>query len=195
MKLSARILLCTTLALGAFTVARAAVETYAIDPVHSSVGFTIRHFVSKVPGAFSKVTGNITVDRENLEKSSVDATIDVGSISTANEKRDNHLKSPDFFDVANFGTATFKSKSWKKTGDDTYDITGDLTLHGVTKEVVLNATLLGFGPGARGAQLTGWEATTMLKKSDFGVKGPAMLSKTLGDDVAITIGIEADLKP
>jgi polyisoprenoid-binding protein YceI len=134
------------------------------------------------------------VDRENLEKSSVDAVIEVGSVTTANEKRDNHLKSPDFFDVANFGTATFKSKSWKKTGDNTFDVTGDLNLHGVTKEVVLHTTLLGFGPGARGAQLSGWEATTILKKSDFGVTGPAMLSKTLGDEVKITIGIEADLK-
>ena len=194
MKLSARILLFAAFSAGSIAAARAAVESYVIDPVHSSLGFTIRHFVSKVPGTFTKTTGTITVDRENLEKSSVDAVIEVGSVTTANEKRDNHLKSPDFFDVANFGTATFKSKSWKKTGDNTFDVTGDLNLHGVTKEVVLHTTLLGFGPGARGAQLSGWEATTILKKSDFGVTGPAMLSKTLGDEVKITIGIEADLK-
>src|ERR1035437_2848495 len=130
----------------------AAVETYAIDPVHSSVGFSIRHFVSKVPGTFTKFSGTITVDRANLEKSSVEATIDVGSVNTANEKRDGHLKSPDFFDTAKFGTATFKSKSWKKTGEDSYDITGDLTLHGVTKEIVLKTKLLAFGPGMQGAQ-------------------------------------------
>ena len=177
-----------------FQSASAAVETYAIDPVHSSVAFSIRHFVSKVPGSFTKFSGTIIVDRANLEKSSVEATIDVASVSTANEKRDAHLKSPDFFDTAKFGTATFKSKSWKKTGEDSYDITGDLTLHGVTKEIVLKTKLLAFGPGMQGAQLSGWEATTTLNKTDFGVNGPAMLGKALGDDVTITVGIEADLK-
>jgi polyisoprenoid-binding protein YceI len=89
---------------------------------------------------------------------------------------------------------TFKSTSWKKTGDSTFDVTGDLTIKGVTKEVVLKTTLLGFGPGMRGAQLSGWEATTTVKKSDFGVTGPAMLRTALGEDVAISIAIEADLK-
>jgi len=182
------------LALAATASSRAAVETYQIDPVHSSIGFSIRHFVSKVPGSFTQFSGTITVDRDNLENSSAEATIEVGSVSTANEKRDNHLKSPDFFDAAKFGTATFKSTAWKKTGENTFDITGDLTLHGVTKPVVLHATLLGFGPGMRGAQLSGWEATATLNKSDFGVNGPAMLGKAVGDEVTIHIGIEADLK-
>ncbi|ACB75319.1 YceI family protein [Opitutus terrae] len=182
------------LAVGFVQSSIAAVETYTIDPVHSSLGFSIRHFVSKVPGTFTKFSGTITVDRDNLEHSSVEATIDVGSVNTANEKRDNHLKSPDFFDVANHGTASFKSKSWKKTGEDTFDIVGDLTLHGVTKEVVLQTNLLGFGEGARGAQLSGWEATTTIKKSDFGVSGPAMLAKTLGDEVTVKINIEAGKK-
>jgi polyisoprenoid-binding protein YceI len=189
-----KLTLCVGLLVAALQTAPAAVETYAIDPVHSSVGFTIRHFVSRVPGSFSKVTGTITVDRDNLEKSSVDVIVDVSSVSTHNDKRDNHLKSPDFFDVAKFGTATFKSKSWKKTGDDTFDVTGDLTLHGVTKEVVLNMTLLGFGPGPQGGQLVGWEGSTKLKKSDFGVNGPAMLSKALGDDVSVTLAVEAGQK-
>lgn len=174
--------------------ASAAVETYVIDPVHSSVGFKIRHFVSKVPGTFTKVTGTLSIDRENLENSSVEATIDVNSISTANEKRDAHLKSPDFFDTEKFSTSTFRSKRWKKTGEDTYDVTGDFTLHGVTKEVVLKITSLGFGPGARGALLSGWEGTTTLKKSEFGVAGPAMLSAALGDDVTVVIAIEAGQK-
>ena len=178
----------------AFQTASAAVETYVIDPVHSSVGFSVRHFVSKVPGTFSKFSGTIVVDRANLEKSTVEATIDVASISTANEKRDGHLKSPDFFDTAKFGTATFKSKSWKKTGEDSFDITGDFTLHGVTKEIVLKTKLLAFGPGMQGAQLSGWEATAVINKADFGVTGPAMLGKALGDEVTLTIAIEADLK-
>ena len=193
MKLSTRFSITAALLLLAANFASAAVETYVIDPVHSSIGFTIRHFVSKVPGSFSKVNGTITVDRDNLEKSSVDAVIDVASITTSNEKRDAHLNSPDFFDTAKYGTSTFKSTSWKKTGEDTFDVAGDLTLHGVTKPVVLQVTLLGFGPGARG-QLSGWEASTKLKKSDFGVQGPAMLSKALGDEVTLHITIEAGLK-
>src|SRR5512143_3733579 len=111
MKLSARILLCTTLALGAFTVARAAIETYAIDPVHSSVGFSIRHFVSQVPGVFTKVNGNITVDRDHLENSSVEATIDANSLDTRNERRDADVKGAGLLDTAQFPTMTFKSKS------------------------------------------------------------------------------------
>ena len=190
MILSTRLVLAAGLFFGAGALASAAVETYAIDSVHSSVGFTIRHFVSKVPGSFSKLNGTITVDRENLENSSVEAVVDITSVNTANEKRDTHLKTPDFFDAATYATSTFKSKSWKKTGEDTFDITGDLTLHGVTKEVVLQATLLGFGPGARGAQLSGWEATTKIKKSDFGITSPPML----GDDVTINLSIEAGLK-
>jgi polyisoprenoid-binding protein YceI len=179
---------------GLLASAQAAVETYKIDPVHSSVGFSIRHFVSKVPGSFTKFDGTITVDRDNLEKSSVEATIDVGSVSTANTQRDNHLKSPDFFDAAKFASMTFKSMSWKKTGDDSFDVTGDLTIRDVTKEVVLKVKLLGFGPGMKGAMLSGWEAATTLHKADFGVKGPAMLGAALGDDVGVSIGIEADLQ-
>lgn len=179
--------------LGLLASAQATVETYKIDPVHSSVGFTVRHFVSKVPGSFTKFDGTIIVDRDNLEKSSVEATIDVGSVSTANTQRDNHLKSPDFFDAGKFASITFKSKSWTKTGDDSFDVTGSLTIKEVTKEVVLKVKLLGFGAGMKGAMLSGWEATTTLHKADFGVKGPAMLSAALGDDVGVTIGIEADL--
>lgn len=194
MKLTARLALVSALALGFAPFVSAAVETYEIDPVHSSLGFTIRHFVAKVPGTFTKFAGTITVDRENLEKSSVETTIDVGSINTANEKRDNHLRSADFFDTANHGTASFKSKQWKKTGENTFDIVGDLTFHGVTKEVVLHTTLLGFGEGARGAQLSGWEATTTINKADFGIDDPAMLSAALGDEVTLLINIEAAIK-
>jgi polyisoprenoid-binding protein YceI len=182
------------LLLGIATAASAAVETYAIDPVHSSVGFSVRHFFTKVPGSFTQFSGMITVDRDNLENSSVAVTIDVGSVSTANEKRDNHLKSPDFFDAAKFGTITFKSTAWKKTGDTSFDVTGDLTIHGVTKSVVLKVNSLGFGPGMMGAQLSGWDASVTLNRNDFGVNGPAMLGTALGSDVAVSITVEADLK-
>lgn len=186
------LVLFTALALTSTTFAT--VETYKIDPVHSSIGFSIRHFVGKVSGRFNKFTGIITVDRDNLENSSVEASIDVTSVNTENNMRDTHLKTPDFFDAEKFSTITFKSKSWKKTGDGTYDVTGDLTIKGVTKEVVLKTELLGFGPGMKGAQLSGWEVTTTLNKSDFGVNGPTMLGAALGDDVAVIIDIEADLQ-
>jgi polyisoprenoid-binding protein YceI len=176
------------------TAASAAVETYNIDPVHSSVGFTVRHIVSHVPGQFTKFSGAVVVDRDNLENSSVQAVIEVGSVSTNNEKRNAHLLSADFFDAGKFTTITFKSKSWKKTGDSTFDVTGDLTIKDVTKEVVLKVALLGFAPGMGGTQVSGWEATTTVNRTDFGVNGPAMLGKALGDDVAVSITVEADLQ-
>lgn len=194
MKVTTQILALAALAMGLASTAPAAVETYNIDPVHSSVGFRVRHFLTKVPGLFTKFTGTITVDRDNLENSSVVATIDVGSVSTNNEKRDAHLRSPDFFDAANFGTITFKSTSWKKTGDNTFDVAGDLTIRGTTKPVVLKVDLLGFGPGMMGAQLSGWDASVTLDRTDFGVNGPAMLGKALGTEVGVSITVEADLQ-
>jgi polyisoprenoid-binding protein YceI len=173
---------------------RAEVEIYKIDPVHSSAGFSIRHMFSKFSSSFTKVNGTITVDRDNMEKNSVEATIDVTALNTDNEKRNDDLKSEKFFDIAKFPTMTFKSTSWKKTGEDTYDVTGDLTIKDVTKEVVLNVKALGFGPGRPGSFLSGWEATTMLKKSDYHMEGPAGLAKVLGDDVSIDIVVEAGYK-
>jgi len=194
MKSTTKLFLLAAFAAALVASVRADVETYAIDPVHSSVGFSIRHFFSKVPGSFTKFAGTITVDRANLENSSVEASIDIGSLSTANDMRDKDLKTSNYFDFAKFPTMTFKSKSWKKTGDDSFDVTGDLTIKDVTKEVVLKVKSLGFGPGMRGAMLSGWEATTTLNKADFGVNGPAALGKMLGAEVAVTIGVEADLK-
>lgn len=171
--------------------AQAAVETYQIDPVHSSVGFTIRHFFSNVPGAFTKFSGVIVVDRDNLEKSSVEATIEVPSINTRSEMRDKDLRSDKYFGAEKYPAITFKSKSWKKTGEGTFDVVGDLTIHGVTKEVVLKTKSLGFGPGMQGAMLSGWEATATVNRNDFGI---TTFPKVLGDEVAVTIGIEADLQ-
>jgi polyisoprenoid-binding protein YceI len=178
--------------LGLLALARADVETYTIDPVHSATGFSVRHILSKFTSSFTKTTGTITVDRANLENSSVEATIEIASLSTANPDRDKHLQSADFFDGAKFPTATFKSKSWKKTAENSFDVTGDLTIKGVTKEVVLKVTVLGFGPGMRpGTFLSGWEATTVLNRMDYGVSyGP----KILGEDVTINISIEAGFK-
>lgn len=173
-----------------FSVARAAPETFKIDPAHSSVGFSIRHLVSKVPGSFAKTEGTIAYDAENPAHSSVEATVDVTTISTQNQKRDDHLKSKDFFTVEQFPTATFKSKSWTKTGENTFDVAGDLTIKGTTKETVLHVTLLGMGPGMRpGTTVSGWEAKTKLKRSDFGITG---FDKVLGEDVELTLNVEAN---
>jgi polyisoprenoid-binding protein YceI len=166
---------------------------YKIDSVHSSVGFSLRHLVSKFSSSFTKVSGTINYDAATPEKSSVEATIEIDSVATANEKRDAHLKTPDFFDTAKFPSATFKSKSWKKTGENTFDVTGDLTIKDVTKEVVLKTTLLGTGPGMGGSTLTGWEAVTTIKRTDFNVGEPKFLA-ALGDEVTITIGLEAGYK-
>jgi polyisoprenoid-binding protein YceI len=185
-------LLFTASFLGLLASSQAAVETYKIDPVHSSVGFSIRHFFTNVPGVFSKFSGTITVDRDHLENSSVTATIEVASVDTHTEKRDNHLRSPDFFDAAKFPTMTFKSTAWKQTGEGVFDVTGDLTIKDVTKPVVLKVKLLGFGPGMQGAMLSGWDVSTTLNRNDFGI---TTFPKVLGDDVGIAIGVEADLQP
>jgi len=194
MKFRVSTLALAALAAGVAHSASAAVETYTIDPVHSSVAFSIRHFVSKVPGKFAKFKGTISFDRDNPAKNSTEAVIEMGSIDTGNQKRDDHLRTADFFDAAKHPTMTFKSKSWKKTGPDTFDVTGNLTLKDVTKMVVLKVTALGFGPGMGGAQLSGWEATTTINKAEFKVKDPVMLDAALGDDVTITINIEAGYK-
>ncbi|MBP6506761.1 MAG: polyisoprenoid-binding protein [Opitutaceae bacterium] len=195
MKKLLRSLTVCLIAFGSSAFARAEVETYVIDPAHSSVGFSIRHIFSKVPGSFTKFTGTIGVNQDKMEENTVEAVIDVGSVNTASEKRDGHLKTPDFFDVATYATITFKSTAWKKTGDDTYDVTGDLTIKDVTKPVVLKVTALGFGPGMRpGSKISGWEGTTTLKKSEFHLEGPAALGKVLGDEVVVHINVEAGLK-
>jgi polyisoprenoid-binding protein YceI len=178
-----------------FASAQAEVQSYKIDSVHSSLGFNIRHLVSKFSGSFTKISGTVNYDAAAPELSSVEATIAINSVNTADEKRNSHLLSADFFDVAKFPTATFKSKAWKKTGENTFEVTGDLTIKDVTKPVTLQATLLGTGPGMGGATVIGWEVTTKLNKADYGVSGPAMLGKVLGDEVAITISIEAGHKP
>lgn len=194
MKTRVTLLALAAAALGFVNSASAAAETYKIDPVHSTLSFSLRHLVSKFTGSFSKVEGTIVADQADLTKTTVDATITIASVNTADDKRNAHVLSPDFFDAAKFPTATFKSTAWKKTGEDTYDVTGNLTLKDVTKPVVLKVKVLGFGDGMGGAKLSGWEATTTIKKSEFGLAGPAMLSKALGDEVTINIGIEAGYK-
>ncbi|MDQ3117717.1 MAG: YceI family protein [Verrucomicrobiota bacterium] len=173
-------------------------EVYQLDPVHSSITFKVRHFFSYVTGSFKKFEGTITVDPDHPEKSSVMATIDATSIDTQNEKRDEHLKTADFFDVAKFPTITFKSKSVKQTGADAGDIVGDLTMHGVTKEITLHAKFLGKGKGMGEKSISGWQVTPdPIKRSEYNLSWSKAVEGTavVGEDVTISIDIEAVKAP
>ncbi|MBA3652000.1 MAG: YceI family protein [Chthoniobacterales bacterium] len=173
-------------------------DTYKIDPVHSSISFKVRHFFSYVNGSFKKFEGTIDVDHDHPEKSSVTATIDAGSVDTQNEKRDEDLRGADFFDVAKYPTITFKSKNVKQTGADSGDIVGDLTMHGVTKEIVLHVKFLGKGKGMGGKAISGWQVTPEpMKRSEYGLTWSKAVEGTavVGEEVTISIDIEADKAP
>jgi len=183
----------------AFTAsAQAAVETYALDPSHTVVGFSIRHFFSQVPGSFKEFSGTMKLDTANLDASSVDATIQATSIYTNNDRRDNHLRSSDFFEVDKYPTITFKSTKVTKAGDNKLQVAGDLTMKGVTKPVVLDVEFLGAGSvtveGRAAGQRAGFSATTKINRKDFNILWNKNLDQggtMLGDDVTINIGVEA----
>ena len=191
MKHSLLALVIAALALGSITSVRATVETYDIDPVHTWVGFSVAHFFTKVPGYFGKVKGTVVVDREHLENSTVEAVIEVASITTNTKMRDDDLRSTNFFAAAQFPSMTFKSESWKSTGDNTYDVTGTLTMKNVPKEVVLKVKSLGFGPGMKGAAISGWEASLTLDRRDFDITAD---QGAVGNSVDVLINVEADMR-
>jgi polyisoprenoid-binding protein YceI len=173
-------------------------DTYKIDPVHSSVSFKVRHFFSYVSGSFTKFEGTINVNPDHPEKSSVTAKIEAVSVDTRNEKRDEDLRSAHFFEVAKYPTITFKSKNVKQTGADSGDVVGDLTMHGVTKEIILHVKFLGKGTAMDGKAISGWQVTTdPIKRSDYGLTWSKMIEGTavVGEEVAISIDSEADKAP
>src|SRR4029077_6557505 len=137
-------------------------ETFVFDKNHTELGFKVRHFVSKVGGRFAKFEGTIVLDRAKPEDTSVDLKIDAASIDTGNPNRDKHLNSPDFFDTAKFPEITFKSTKIAAKGKDTYEVTGDLTMRGVTKPVTLTVTANGFTSDGRGGQKTGFDVSGKL---------------------------------
>jgi polyisoprenoid-binding protein YceI len=190
--------LITLTCLSALLIVRSALaaDTYVFDKAHSAIGFQIRHLFSNVPGKFDDFTGTIQYDEANPEQSSVEVNIKTASIDTGVKMRDDDLRSVNFFDVAKFPEITFKSKSVKSSGKDTADVTGDLTMHGVTKEVVLKVELVGKGAGMKGSIVSGWDATTALKRSEFGLAWNKAIEGTqvVGDDVKIEMHIEADKK-
>ncbi|MGN7781858.1 YceI family protein [Mycolicibacterium sp. 22603] len=166
--------------------------TWAIDPVHSSVNFSVRHLmVSKVRGTFDSVAGAITVAEDGTP--SVTATIDIASINTRNEQRDAHLKAADFFDAERFPTATFTSTGVRADGDD-YVLDGEFTLKGATLPVTLNLQFNGVNPGMGHGAVAGFEASVVLNRKDFGIDFDAPLETggaVVGDKVTVTLEIEA----
>jgi polyisoprenoid-binding protein YceI len=176
--------------------AQDATETWAVDKGHSSATFKIRHFTANVVGQFRTFEGSINLDRANPNKSSVDFTIQAASIDTGSENRDKHLRSADFFDVEKFPTITFKSASVAPKSKEQFDVTGDLTMHGVTKRVTLPVTFLGFQKTSRGEK-AGFEIETTLNRKDFGVTWNRPLDQggfMLSDDVKVSINLEVDRK-
>jgi len=172
---------------------QAEVETYMIDKVHSMANFKIRHLFSKVSGTFSDLTGTIWLDRGNLDASRVDATINVYSVDTNHEKRDNHLRSKDFFHVDKYPIMRFVTTSVEVKGENEGVMSGELTMHGVTRAVKLPFKILGFGPDPWGGYRSGFEATTIIKRSDFGINyglDPKKGGSAVGDEVEINILLE-----
>ncbi len=167
--------------------AAAGAKTFKVDGVHSSVIFKVKHLnASNFYGRFNKVEGTFDLAGNVLE-----ATVDAASVDTNSTGRDNHVKSPDFFSVKEFPTITFKGKSFTKKDDTNWEVKGDLTFHGKTKEVVLNVVNTGEGPGMRGGTVAGIETTFTIKRSEYGMD---FMLKGLSDEVTLTVALEGGAK-
>ncbi len=183
-------MLATAAALLCFTAsAIAQVETWKIDPNHTAAQFSVKHMaISTVRGAFTKVSGTVNYDPSDVSKTTIDATIDANSVDTRVSMRDDDLRSPHFFEVAKYPTITFKSKHTEAAGAGKLKVTGDLTMHGVTKEVVLDVD----GPSAavqdpKGNSHMGASASTKVNRHDYGIDGGGSM---VGDDITIIIDAE-----
>lgn len=171
-------------------------DTYSIDGAHTAANFSVRHMmVSNVRGQLGKTSGTVEYDPKNITTSKVTARIDLDGINTNQPKRDAHLKSPDFFDIAKYPTLSFESTKWWKEGDKT-KIAGNLTLHGVTKPVILEADI---SPAIKetGGTRIGAQATTKINRKDFGLTWNRTVEAggvAVGDEVLITLDIEATAK-
>lgn len=186
-----------TLAVAAFLVTASSLfaETFNVDKVHSEAAFQVRHMMSKVSGKFDDFSGKINADRAKPSASSVEFTIKAASINTGNADRDKDLRSANFFDVEKFPEITFKSsKIVPSKKKDVYEVTGDLTIHGVTKHVTLPVEFNGFGKDPWGGERAGFSLTTTINRKDYGINWNKALDNggvLLGDEVTININIEA----
>ena len=163
--------------------------TWTVDPVHSGVGFRIRHLnTSWFHGRFNAMSGSVVLDAEKPAASSVQFEVDVASVDTANKDRDEHLRGPDFFNAKVNPKFSFKSSKVAPEGKDKYNVTGKLNLHGVEKEISFVAEATGTGKNMQGADIAGFETTFTIKRSDFGI---STYPDALGDEVAVRVAIEA----
>jgi polyisoprenoid-binding protein YceI len=171
-----------------------AVRTYQIDKAHSEAAFQVRHLVSRVRGRFSDLAGAIQFDEAHPEWSSVDVAIQAASINTAEADRDTHLRSADFFDVEKYPVLTFKSVSIARRDGDSFNVAGDLTIHGITRRVTLNATYLGKATDPWGNEKIGFDAEVALNRKDFGLNWNAALDAggfLVGDEVKVMLSLQA----
>lgn len=172
-----------------------AVSIWNIDPSHSAIHFSVRHMVvSKTRGRFTKWSGQVAFDPERPERSTVEVTIDPASIDTADAQRDAHLKSADFFDVEKYPQATFRSTKVEDLGGDQYRISGELTVHGVTRPVAFDALFEGAGKDPWGGERAGFSASLSIDRRDFGLQWNKALETggvLVGDKVELTLEVEA----
>lgn len=166
-------------------------STWKLDPAHSGAEFKVRHMmISHIKGIFTSLSGTLTLDEFNIAGSKVEASIDVASVHSGDEQRDSHLQGPEFFDAALYPTMTFQSTSVRRTGDNEYHVTGDLTLHGVTKSVDFSVDDGGQGKDPWGNTRRGITATTKINRKDFGLAWNSALETggvLVGDEVSISI--------
>jgi polyisoprenoid-binding protein YceI len=178
----------------ATTTATPVLTTWKIDPSHSHLEFAVRHLmISTVKGRFGVVEGTVQTDEANPAKADVSVTIDAASIDTREAQRDAHLKSADFFDVASFPTLTFRGGRVAGEPGDRFTLTGDLTIHGVSREVTLDVTSEGRGKDPWGGERAGFSAHTKIKRSDFGLTWNQLLEAggfAVGDEVKISLDVE-----
>ena len=195
-----RIAILASMPSGLSLPASAATTAWRIDPQHSSAQFAVRHLgLSTVRGAFSKLSGTLQLDDQDVTKSTIEVSIDVNTVDTREPDRDKELRSERFFDLARFPTMTFKSKKVEQVAPGKLRVTGDLTMHGTTKEVVLDVDgLTAPAKDPWGNQRIAASATTKINRQDYGVKWNAKLDNggaVVGDDVNITIDVEMIQKP
>lgn len=171
---------------------------WEIDAAHSQVTFSVRHMmISTIKGQFTVLSGHLHIDEQNPANSSVDAQVDTASIDTRDERRDGHLQSPDFFDTAQYPTLTFKSTSVASLGGNEYNVTGDLTMHGVTKPVTFKAEYAGQGKNPWGLQVAGLNATAKINRKDWGLnwnQGLEAGGVLVSEEVKIEIDLQAAYK-
>jgi polyisoprenoid-binding protein YceI len=191
MKMQRCLLTCLALPLAVLGSNSQANETYKFDPAHSTIGFSVHQYLGTTVGKFTKFEGNIDVDRDHPERSSVTARIDARSINTGIAKRDGHLRSTDFFNVAKYPEITFKSHTVRRTGENSADIIGDVTMHGVTKPITLQVKLV--SPISGETKRTRWTVNTEpLKRRDFGLMFGGTTEAVSGISQAVAINIEIE---